>query len=75
MQALEWQKISEEALARLLSDAELKSSTAVGNGTLYQLLLEGQEQIVISLPAGEVVLIKGAVSNTKGRRKVDIHEG
>ena len=75
MPALEWQKISEEALARLLSDAELKSSAAVGNGTLYQLQHEGQDQIVISLPAGEVVLIRHAAINTKGRRKVDIYEG
>ena len=75
MHTLEWQKISEAQLARLLGTAELQQSTAIASGTLYQLEQDGLQQIAISLPAGEVVLIRCAPPNLKGRRKVDVHEG
>lgn len=71
MKACDVQTIDRAALARLLDDAQEVSSRAIGASTLYHLLDDGRETLVVALPDGPVLLILPPAPIRRLRRQKD----
>lgn len=69
MSKLQWRNAGAQELAQLLGGAQVLESRAVGASTVYRLALQGQEQIAVALPDGEVLVIAPVVFANPNRRK------
>lgn len=58
MNRLSWRAVPRGDLSLLLEKARLEDSRAVGSSTVYQLNLNGQDVLAISLPDGQAVIVE-----------------
>ncbi len=66
---LSWQAIPQGELARLLGQAQLDDSRAVGAATVYQLTVEGRDVLAIALADGQALLVESHAAPKPNRRQ------
>ena len=71
MSRLRWRSAPHSELALLLEKARLDDSRAVGASTVYQLNLDGQDVLAVSLPDGQAVLVELNTKPHTLRRRID----
>ena len=68
---MRWRSTPHGELALLLEKARLDDSRAVGASTVYQLTLDGQEVLAVSLPDGQAVVVEINPRPHTLRRRID----
>ena len=71
MSKLQWQAGRSEDLSQLLATAELHQSAAIGTATLYHFEQYGRENIAVTLPDGQTLLITCSTDAPRRRRRID----
>ncbi|TAH13090.1 MAG: hypothetical protein EAZ11_03755 [Curvibacter sp.] len=71
MKRLNWRAVPRGELAKLLEHARLEDSRAVGTTTVYHLTVDGEEQMAVSLPDGQAVIVEMNSAPPNKRRRLD----
>ncbi len=71
MSRLKWRAVPHGELALLLKKSQLDGSRAVGTSTVYQVNLDGQDLLAVSLPDGQAVVVELNTSPHTLRRRID----
>jgi hypothetical protein len=71
MSKLQWRVASASELATLLTEASLDKSAAVGGSTVYQVVHDEREKLVISTSDGLAIVIELADMPRVRRRRLD----
>ena len=72
MNRLTWRSVPRGDLALLLKTARLDDSRAVGTSTVYQLNIDGQDVLAVSLPDGQAVLVELNTTPNLLRRRIEV---
>ena len=72
MNRLTWRSVPRGDLALLLKSAQLDDSRAVGTSTVYQLNVDGQDVLAVSLPDGQAVLVELKTTPNLLRRRIEV---